>query len=669
MLNYLFEVSICLGAFYLLYLCLLSRETFFGTNRWYLLGTLVLSIVLPLYIPFAQWWVPAQETMLHYTIEPVVVGLQEVNTALAYESGMPVWIIIGLCIYWTGVLILMWRLVSSFVSIRRMYQSGMRAVREGNVIVSTPGIALPFSFMRWIFLPAEHRFTEAELSGIIAHESAHVRSWHTIDILCMEIACVFLWPSPLIYCYRKSLRRVHEYLADAAVLKHTPIHQYGRLLLSQSLPQLQLALTHQFFHSQLKHRILMMKKDKSRKVQLLKYAALLPVVVAVFVLFAFRQSDHTPTSHAHRIMTSDSIPDASEIFKVVEVMPRFPGCEDSGLQSEALDKCAQQKMLEFIYQAVKYPAAARQAGIQGRAVAQFVVRKNGEITDATIVRSLGHGTDEEVLRVINSMPAWRPGYQRGEAVHVQYTLPVQFKLQQDEKPQSVEFMPRFPGCEGKGLAIDELYRCSYEQLGAFVQTHLRYPEEAKQAGVEGQTIVKITIRADGTVSDPQIVKSIGYGTDAEVLNVISAMQSMPERWRPGYHKGKPVDAPLTIPIAFKLPQTETQPPKTTTEVPDVHVTARPLQETQPPKTSAHTLELEQFDVFPVPSSSRITYRIRGLTGKATVSLLSMKGEAVFSREIPGDMQGDIDTKSFPQGSYTLVVQRGDQMISKQVLIQ
>lgn len=122
-----------------------------------------------------------------------------------------------------------------------------------------------------------------------------------------------------------------------------------------------------------------------------------------------------------------------EIFKVVEQMPRFPGCENmSGTNEEKL-KCAEQKMLEYIYKNVKYPAIARENGIQGRVVLQFVVERDGTITDAQVVRDIGAGCGEEALRVVNSMnnmsEKWTPGKQRGKPVRVQFTLPIQFKLQ------------------------------------------------------------------------------------------------------------------------------------------------------------------------------------------------------------------------------------------------
>jgi protein TonB len=117
-----------------------------------------------------------------------------------------------------------------------------------------------------------------------------------------------------------------------------------------------------------------------------------------------------------------------EIFKVVEDMPRFPGCEDMSNKDER-KKCAEQKMLEYIYKNIKYPAIARENGVEGTVVITFVVETDGTITAAQIARDIGAQCGQEALKVVESMPKWIPGKQRGRAVRVQFNLPVKFKLE------------------------------------------------------------------------------------------------------------------------------------------------------------------------------------------------------------------------------------------------
>ena len=104
------------------------------------------------------------------------------------------------------------------------------------------------------------------------------------------------------------------------------------------------------------------------------------------------------------------------IFMVVETMPEFPG--------------GQQALFKYLGENVKYPVIAQENGIQGRVICQFVVNRDGSIVDVVVVRSSGEPSlDKEALRVINSMPKWKPGKQRGKPVRVKYTVPVNFRLQ------------------------------------------------------------------------------------------------------------------------------------------------------------------------------------------------------------------------------------------------
>lgn len=118
-----------------------------------------------------------------------------------------------------------------------------------------------------------------------------------------------------------------------------------------------------------------------------------------------------------------------EIFTIVQEMPRFPGCEDMEGHHDVKKKCAQEKMLEYIYTNIQYPEEARKNKIQGVVFVSFVVEADGLITRAKILRSVGEEIDKEALRVINSMPKWTPGKQRNQPLRVQFTLPVRFKLE------------------------------------------------------------------------------------------------------------------------------------------------------------------------------------------------------------------------------------------------
>ena len=107
-------------------------------------------------------------------------------------------------------------------------------------------------------------------------------------------------------------------------------------------------------------------------------------------------------------------PEEEEIFMVVEDQPEFPGGTAA--------------LLEYLRKNIKYPAICRENNIQGRVLIQFVVNRDGSIVDPEVVRSVDPHLDKEALRVISSMPKWKPGLQRGKPVRVKFTVPVNFKL-------------------------------------------------------------------------------------------------------------------------------------------------------------------------------------------------------------------------------------------------
>jgi protein TonB len=117
-----------------------------------------------------------------------------------------------------------------------------------------------------------------------------------------------------------------------------------------------------------------------------------------------------------------------EIFKVVEDAPTFPGCSDIVDKPER-QKCAETKLLEFIYSKIQYPTIARENGIEGMVYVRFVVERDGGISNIEVVRDVGGGCGDEAARVVKLMPKWNPGKQRGTPVRVMFTLPVKFDLQ------------------------------------------------------------------------------------------------------------------------------------------------------------------------------------------------------------------------------------------------
>jgi len=223
----------------------------------------------------------------------------------------------------------------------------------------------------------------------------------------------------------------------------------------------------------------------------------------------------------------------SEVFTFVEQMPQFPDGE--------------RELFKFLSENIQISISPRLDGIQGRVISQFVVNSDGSISDIKIIRSLDPLLDAEVVRVIETMPKWIPGKKDGEAVNVQFTLPVRFQIEAQEIVEVqkvvldndtlftlVEQMPEFPGGE--------------QALMQFLSDHIRYPVRAQERGIQGRVVVQFVVNADGSITDLKIVQSVYPALDREAVRVIQAMP----KWIPGKIDGEAVRVLFTKPVVFRL---------------------------------------------------------------------------------------------------------------------
>ena len=190
--------------------------------------------------------------------------------------------------------------------------------------------------------------------------------------------------------------------------------------------------------------------------------------------------------------------------------------------------------------------------VQGRVIIQFVVKKDGSISNPTVARSVDPLLDKEALRVINAMPKWKPGMHEGKAVNVKYTIPVMFKLSGDNTDSKSASNQREAQVDENGvyMVCDQMpmYPGGMQELMKYLQKNIKYPHEAKENGIHGRVIVLFIVEKNGSIKDTKVVRGIDPSLDNEALRVINAMP----KWEPGKHKGETVSVKYTVPVAFKL---------------------------------------------------------------------------------------------------------------------
>jgi beta-lactamase regulating signal transducer with metallopeptidase domain len=435
----LVKITLAWCFFALFYSLLLQKETFFKVNRAYLLLTIFAGILMPIWFEY----VPVQSE-----IEQPIVVLNNVAKGIgqvrAIEQLPRVYGITDLlwAAYFIGLFYVLFRAIYGIWEIF-LIKIKAQHIQQFNqyTLIENPGIAQPFSFFKWIFIP-ENLQNKPEKTQILIHESTHARELHSADVLIMEVLCIVFWFHPLIYWYRRSLRNVHEYLADDAVAKNHDKKQYGLLLIQQAQSGPALVIANHFVTSQLKQRIVMLtKKASTPSIAGWKYGLIVPIFTLLALLFqqnfAFAQRIADPNRVAQvrqsekngwmtvdtvitfnpetyeetvKIVTNDSRPfiDSNNelVYQEADIMPSFPGGDVA--------------LAAFLKSNLKRPKEASPE--QTIAVyVNFQVSKTGKIsmvkTDIYQKTPAQKEYEEEVLRIISLMPDWLPGEHRGEKVN------------------------------------------------------------------------------------------------------------------------------------------------------------------------------------------------------------------------------------------------------------
>ena len=266
------KVAVALLVFYLFYRFLLRKETFHRFNRIVLVGTAVLSFVLPLCIITVRR--PLPDVAEAYAGS---VGAGAASGPLAATT-TPWWHTALIFIYFAGVAFVLVRIVVSILSIIRIIRQGTKTIEEdGCKVAVTEEDIDPFSWMRYIVMSKED--WEGPRRTILVHEKAHIRFGHSVDLLLVDILSSLQWFNPAIWMLRSDLQELHEYEADDAVLRGgVNIRNYQFLLIRKAVGKSVYSVANNFNHSLLKNRIAMMCKPVSPRVRGFRALYLLPLV-------------------------------------------------------------------------------------------------------------------------------------------------------------------------------------------------------------------------------------------------------------------------------------------------------------------------------------------------------------------------------------------------------
>ena len=472
LLLYTIKSAFVLGILYVPYTLLLKKEDFFRFNRLTLLGILALSVGLPLCnIPALS---ADNQPVVHAAqLQMIEIGIPIMQMADETDgpshTSSPTWFQVASLIFLLGMMtVLCLRLIQMGKMGSEIRKGSLwHSVEDGVDIHCHAGAVAPYSWLHHIVISLE----DYEKNGheIILHEKGHIHNLHSFDILLLTLVEMLQWWNPLVYMLGMSLRDVHEYEADDYVLHQgVSLRDYQNLLIRKAVGASSYTFANNFNHSLTKKRITMMCKKKSNPWMRSKALYAVPMVAIALSAFATpafvnpieKDMESGGTSSLTEGKVTNNFPISQTDQQKKKGTAKMKG-------DKVLDTCdklpefegGQEQLMKLLQANVRYPETAQSMGVQGRIVVEFIVEKDGSVSDvkvckkditpslesATVItyadeedkpkpteeelRKATKALEEETIRVARlTSGKWTPGEQDGQKVRVKFSLPLTFRL-------------------------------------------------------------------------------------------------------------------------------------------------------------------------------------------------------------------------------------------------
>lgn len=580
--HYLLQVNIYLIIFYCFYKLLLNKETYFGLNRLYLVSSGIFSLA----IPFLRFELFSEKIVSN----KLYVSVSEINTVVSNYAVLPQ----TQEQYDWGRLIVIIYILGAFI----YFLSFLYQLFTINQLFNKPAENGAFSFLNRKSVAANL----PERATIDLHEDIHVKQLHSLDVIFFEIIGIITWFNPVIYAYKKTIKNIHEYLADEAAAKFQGDKEtYAMLLLSQALGIKPNSLTNGFASKSLiKKRIFMLHKQRSKKIAVLKYGIFIPLfALAVVLSSATIRKNNQILAVAEKITLENAKAIVNQVFnnptEIIDLTTTDLKTENLLAQNVTLNTNSEfnanafTDFFNYIAATIKYPEAAARKRIQGNTIVNFTI-KNGRVIDVIPQVELGSGCEQEVENSILS-------FNSNIAQDGKYSLKVAFKLENansefknegltaldpyhelqtitvngfvnkekfNQDKTALESYNNLPALavneadntiENKAsnyisMSSPPLFIGGMDKLNTFLESSIVYPSDAVDNEIQGVVIVNFTVEKDGSLSNIKTDKKLGFGIDEEAIRVLK----LTKKWYPATQNGKAVSVAYSMPIKFSFEQ-------------------------------------------------------------------------------------------------------------------
>ncbi len=394
-MSYIIEANIGLIFLYGMYLLLLNKENEFRKQRFALLSLVACALLFPLF--------SITSTGQTATLQPIT--LPEIVIERTTSSTNFIWI------YFAIALAVAFPTLFGAIKLYRIAKEKGRYVGSYFIIESNRNFP-SWSFFNFIYVGRANELSKEEKDLIIQHEMLHGRLLHSIDMLATTLLCIAFWFNPAVWLVRRNLAKIHEFEVDAIIAQQNGPADYSMLLAKTALSGNGFLLAHHFNQSFILKRINMINMIKNR-ISTWKVAGLGIAVVLYLVGVACNEPVAQKTTE-ERPASKLTLDESGEIFTVVD--------------QTAVPKNGITEFYEEISHNLEYPEQARKMGLEGKVFIEFIVNKDGHLSDIKVLKGIGGGCDAAALKAVTETSFWNPGKKGGVAVRQRIVLPVTFKL-------------------------------------------------------------------------------------------------------------------------------------------------------------------------------------------------------------------------------------------------
>ena len=607
-LVYLVQSSLCLAALYLIYKVAMSHETLHATNRALLLGSILLSALLPLcHVKVVKEYDPAP-TLSAIEIDDMVVA-EVAELGVDYVALLKD---VAVMIFWVGVAFMLVRLAVGIYSVWRLIHSGRLSVIEEDVTLTVvDSLSSPFSWFGHIVASEEDVRQYRDM--ILSHELAHIRLRHSWDVMAVDVAMCLWWFNPAMWLVRRELQSLHEYQADEAVLRAgADAKNYQMLLIKRAVGSRLHSVANCLNHSNLKNRITMMCKNQSSRWAATK--ALLVVPMVAVALSAFATTEYVPRDVQDKVtensvnMQDEEKPNpivvvngekisydemskidpntihSMNVYKDYSKLPKeLKISEDeakNGVIVITLKKDGEAAVSEnpFKDKMIVFADEQDKSGTKTQSSTITILGNNDNTKMTTVqidnageggemkVKVNGKDVPYETLKTIPSESIENMEVVKLDGVGTIYittkdgfeTKKQEFETKKQEFEQKKqEFETKKQEFEQKSQQQDMPY-IKVEKMPTFrgsnltlfqtwMQSNVKYPAEAIEKGISGRVIFEFVVEKDGSAGSFRVLAS----PDKILADAVEqTFKSAPQEWAAGEQNGEKVRVKFTLPIIF-----------------------------------------------------------------------------------------------------------------------